>query len=158
DTLRNAEHGEETYETVRLPGATAPVRVLTAPVMEGGRLVQLVQVAMSLEGVEAARARFLLVLAGLLPVGLGPAAAGGRFSRGRALRRGDDMAETARRMGGADLPRRITAESADDELGRLAAVLNDMLGRLERSFAAARQFSADAAHELRTPLTILKGE
>ena len=54
-TLRNAEHGEATYETVRLPGAAAPVRVLTAPVMEGGRLVQLVQVAMSLEVVEAAR-------------------------------------------------------------------------------------------------------
>ena len=33
-----------------------------------------------------------------------------------------------------------------------------MLARLERSFVAARRFSADAAHELRTPLTILKGE
>jgi len=157
-TLHNAEHGEETYETVRLPGATAPVRVLTAPVMEGGRLVQLVQVAMSLEVVEAARARFLLVLAGLLPVALAGAAAGGWFLAGRALRPVDDMVETARRIGGADLTRRITAENADDELSRLAAVLNDMLGRLERSFAAARQFSADAAHELRTPLTILKGE
>ena len=143
---------------MRLPGATAPVRVLTTPVMEGGRLVQLVQVAMSLEVVEAARARFLLVLAGLLPVALGAAAAGGWFLAGRALRPVDDMVETARRIGGADLARRITAENADDELGRLAAVLNDMLGRLERSFDAARQFSADAAHELRTPLTILKGE
>src|SRR5262249_37343000 len=110
------------------------------------------------EVVEGARARFLLVLAGLLPVALGAAAAGGWFLAGRALRPVDDMVETARRIGGADLTRRITAENADDELGRLAAVLNDMLGRLERSFAAARQFSADAAHELRTPLTILKGE
>ena len=157
-TLRNAEHGEATYETVRLLGAAAPVRVLTTPVMEGGRLVQLVQVAMSLEVVEAARSRFLLVLTGLLPLALGAAAAGGWFLAGRALRPVDDMVETARRIGGADLTRRITAENAHDELGRLAAVLNDMLGRLERSFDAARQFSADAAHELRTPLTILKGE
>jgi signal transduction histidine kinase len=56
------------------------------------------------------------------------------------------------------LTKRIPALSSDDELGRLAAVLNDMLGRLERSFGAVRRFSADAAHELRTPLTILKGE
>jgi signal transduction histidine kinase len=47
---------------------------------------------------------------------------------------------------------------AEDELGRLSAVLNDMLARLERSFGAVRRFGADAAHELRTPLTILKGE
>jgi two-component system heavy metal sensor histidine kinase CusS len=68
------------------------------------------------------------------------------------------MVEAARRIGAEDLSRRLTAETGDDELARLAGVLNDMLGRLEGSFAAARQFSADAAHELRTPLTILRGE
>src|SRR5262249_48339538 len=105
----------------------------------------------------------LLVLAGLLPVALAAAAAGGWVLAGRALRPVDDMVETARRIGGADLTRRITAGNADDELRRPAAVLNAMLGPLQRSLpppppAAARQFSADAAHELRTPLTILKGE
>jgi signal transduction histidine kinase len=68
------------------------------------------------------------------------------------------MVAAARRIGAEDLSLRIATENRDDELGRLAAVLNDMLARLERSFATARQFSADAAHELRTPLTILKGE
>ena len=68
------------------------------------------------------------------------------------------MVEAARRIEAEDLTKRIPAPSGEDELARLAAVLNDMLARLERSFAAARRFSADAAHELRTPLTILKGE
>jgi heavy metal sensor kinase len=157
-TLRNAREGRPTFQTLRLPGSHAPIRVLIAPVMEGGRLVQLVQVAMSLEVVEAARTRFLLVLAGLLPLALAGAAAGGWLLAGRALAPVDAMVDTARRIGAADLSRRLVAETSDDELGRLAAVLNDMLERLERSFTAARQFSADAAHELRTPLTILRGE
>jgi len=66
--------------------------------------------------------------------------------------------EAARRIGAEDLSRRIAAEDAPEEIARLAAVLNDMLARLESSFSTARRFSADAAHELRTPLTILKGE
>ena len=86
------------------------------------------------------------------------AALGGWFLAGRALAPVDAMVAAARRISAEDLSLRLDDEDRDDELGRLAEVLNDMLARLERSFTAARQFSADAAHELRTPLTILKGE
>jgi methyl-accepting chemotaxis protein len=40
------------------------------------------------------------------------------------------MVEAARRIEAEDLTKRIPAQSSDDELGRLAAVLNDMLARL----------------------------
>jgi len=43
-----------------------------------------------------------------------------------------------------------------DELGRLAETLNQMMTRLERSFAALRRFTADASHELKTPLTVVR--
>jgi len=43
-----------------------------------------------------------------------------------------------------------------DELGRLGAVLNAMLGRLQRAFEQLRRFTADASHELRTPLTAIR--
>jgi len=76
----------------------------------------------------------------------------------RALAPVDAMVDAARRIEAEDLTKRIPSHSSDDELGRLATVLNDMLKRLERAFGAARRFSADAAHELRTPLTIIKGE
>ena len=156
---RNAAGGQETFETVTVPGvAPGPVRLLTFPVLERGRLVRLVQVAMPLAGVEAARRRFLLILLGLAPLALGGVAVGGWVLTGRALAPVDAMVAAARRIGAEDLSRRLATGTGDDELGRLAAVLNDMLARLERSFAAARHFSADAAHELRTPLTILKGE
>jgi two-component system sensor histidine kinase MprB len=43
-----------------------------------------------------------------------------------------------------------------DELSRLAASFNTMLGALEESSRAQRQLVADASHELRTPLTSLR--
>ena len=156
---RNAERGRETFETVTAPGIAGPVRVLTSPVIDpDGRLVHVVQVAMPLAGVDAARARFLFTLLGLAPLALAAVAAGGWLLASRALAPVDAMVETARRIGAEDLSGRIETDGREDELGRLASVLNDMLARLERAFATARQFSADAAHELRTPLTILKGE
>lgn len=54
-----------------------------------------------------------------------------------------------------DLSERIDV-TGDDELGRLAASFNTMLGTLEESTRAQRQLVADASHELRTPLTSLR--
>ena len=159
EALRNAEHGRETYETLVVPEVSAaPVRLLTLPVIERGHITHLVQVAMPLESAETARSRFLLILVGLAPLALGGAGAGGWFLARRALAPVDAMVEAARKIEAEDLSRRIETAASNDELGRLAAVLNDMLARLERAFTAVRHFSADAAHELRTPLTILKGE
>jgi heavy metal sensor kinase len=157
--LRNAEAGKETFETITAPGLPAGgVRLLTLPVVDRGHLVHLVQVGMPLERIDQTRSRFLLVSLTLAPLALAAAALGGWFLAGRALAPVDAMVAAARRIGAQDLSLRLSGHDRDDELGRLATVLNEMLARLERSFAAARQFSADAAHELRTPLTILKGE
>jgi two-component system, OmpR family, sensor histidine kinase MprB len=57
-----------------------------------------------------------------------------------------------RRLG---LRRRVEVDRTD-ELGRLAASFNTMLGALQRSLAAQRQLVSDASHELRTPLTSLR--
>ncbi|MFH8342840.1 ATP-binding protein [Streptomyces sp. AM6-12] len=51
----------------------------------------------------------------------------------------------------------LPPERADgDELTRLAAAFNTMLGELEKSVTAQRRLVADASHELRTPLTALR--
>ena len=67
----------------------------------------------------------------------------------RLTRTAEEVSETR------DLSRRIDA-SGNDELSRLAATFNTMLGALEDSARAQRQLVSDASHELRTPLTSLR--
>ncbi len=51
----------------------------------------------------------------------------------------------------------ISYSGPDDEVGRLSAVLNDLIERLKLSVEAQRTFLAETSHELRTPLTSLQG-
>jgi heavy metal sensor kinase len=155
--LKNALRGASTFETIESTGPY-PFRVLTMPVITGGRVINLVQVGISLENVFSTRRRFLLIMGAVLPFGLLLATVGGWVLARRALKPVDRMTQTARRISGEYLAGRLQETGTGDELDRLAKTLNDMLGRLDDSFRQTRQFSADAAHELQTPLTILKGE
>ena len=66
------------------------------------------------------------------------------------------LTETAERVTATrDLSERIPGPGRD-ELGRLAASFNSMLGTLDDSLRAQTQLVADASHELRTPLTSLR--
>jgi signal transduction histidine kinase len=72
---------------------------------------------------------------------------------GRALRPLRTIADAARDISASDLHRRLALEGPDDELKQLGNTFDGLLERLEASFAAQRQFVANASHELRTPLT-----
>jgi heavy metal sensor kinase len=157
EARRNAARGIPTFETVE-GLRDYPVRLLTLPVMQGGRPIRLVQVGMSLQNILEARSRFLLIMAAVFPFALLLAGLGGWLSARRALAPVDHMAETANRISAEHLTQRIQETGAEDELDRLAKTLNEMLERLDAAFTQIRRFSADASHELQTPLTILKGE
>ncbi|PKN66840.1 MAG: two-component sensor histidine kinase [Deltaproteobacteria bacterium HGW-Deltaproteobacteria-15] len=154
---KNAAEGRFTFETIE-GIAEYPVRILTRPVIRGGRLVNLIQVGMSLQNTESTKRTFLFTLAAVFPVALLLAGGGGWLLARRALSPVDRMAEAARKISVENLAERLSDPGKGDELSRLARTLNEMLDRLENSFHQVRRFSADASHELQTPLTILKGE
>jgi two-component system OmpR family sensor kinase len=135
-----------------------PLRLVTMPIRDNGRMVGIVQVGSSLEGVEEALHQLLLILLVAVPAALLFASAGGLFLANKALRPVDEITQIARRIGSGDLSQRIRIKRVNDELGRLAATFNEMIAKLEESFRRVKHFTADASHELKTPLTILRGE
>jgi signal transduction histidine kinase len=75
---------------------------------------------------------------------------------GRVMRPLRSLAETAQTISATDLTRRIPVRG-EDEASSIARAFNEMLERIERSFATQRQFLDDASHELRSPMTVIRG-
>jgi signal transduction histidine kinase len=75
---------------------------------------------------------------------------------GRVLRPLRTITGAAREISATDLHRRLALAGPDDEFKELGDTFDGLLGRLETSFQAQRQFVANASHELRTPLARLK--
>jgi heavy metal sensor kinase len=153
----NILEGIATFETIT-GIEPIPVRVLTWPVVETGRVTSVIRIGMSRKNFYMTMRRFLLIMLSLLPVALALAGGGGWMFAHRALKPVDRMTDVAKRIGSQHLRDRLDLTGTGDELDRLAATLNEMLSRLDSAFSEMRQFTADASHELQTPLTILRGE
>lgn len=81
----------------------------------------------------------------------------GFFMSKRVLRPVDRMTRAAQQISISGLDRRIEVGQADDELTRLAVTFNQMIERLQTSFAKQNRFVSDASHELRTPISVIRG-
>ena len=75
---------------------------------------------------------------------------------GRALAPVNAIRVRADAISGQSLDLRVPTPSREDEIGRLARTVNQMLGRLQASAESQRRFVADAAHELRSPIASLR--
>jgi two-component system sensor histidine kinase MprB len=159
ERARDVARGEAgTYFTDERVGGTH-VRVLTFAYADGFA----VQVTRTLTEVDDALARIRTFLVLIALGGVGAAVALGLVVSRATLapvRRLTEATERVRATG--DLSERIDV-GGQDELSRLAASFNAMLGALEgstraleESARAQRQLVADASHELRTPLTSLR--
>jgi heavy metal sensor kinase len=117
-----------------------------------------VQVARSLAAFDQETRELWLLFLWSAPLGILIAIGGGYFLAGRALAPVQEITRIANEIGADRLDQRIEVANAGDEIGALAQTLNQMIERLEQSFAHMQRFTADAAHELRTPLAILRTE
>jgi two-component system sensor histidine kinase MprB len=139
----------EAVFTGRVDGKT--FRVVAVPTGEGSALV----VAQSTDEIERTldRLGIVLLLVGLLGVAVA-ATAGVAIARAglRPVRRLTLAAETVAATQRLD-PIEVRGS---DEIARLTAAFNAMLGALAASRDRQRALVADAGHELRTPLTSLR--
>ncbi|NUW33876.1 HAMP domain-containing histidine kinase [Nonomuraea sp. SMC257] len=80
----------------------------------------------------------------------------GRVLARRVLRPLRLITSATRRISADSLDRRLAVTGPADEVKDLADTIDELLERLETSFAAQRRFVANASHELRTPLATMR--
>ena len=135
------------------------VRVLSIPLQKEENIIAFLQVASSLEVVDAARDNLTDVLSIIWVVAVLLSGIVVWFTLGQTLKPLGAITETVEQINRADdLSRRIPYQGPeDDEIGNLVGSFNQTLERLEALFTSQQRLLADVSHELRTPLTVIKG-
>ncbi|MEE9414266.1 MAG: ATP-binding protein [Acidimicrobiales bacterium] len=75
---------------------------------------------------------------------------------GRSLQPVERLRQDAQSIADIGFEGRVSEPANSDELGRLAATLNDMLDRLDLGAASLRRFVSDASHEIRSPIANIR--
>ena len=78
------------------------------------------------------------------------------FFIGYALKPLQNLGEQIEDIQAKNLKYLVVSDQSSIEIEQLTNAFNEMLERLSNTFAAQRQFSANAAHELRTPLAVMR--
>jgi heavy metal sensor kinase len=153
-----AGRGKTAFVTLGKGVDGLPLRVLIYPVISNDKLAGIIQLGVPLTDAMATLENLQLVFAIAIPLILIVIGFGSWMLTFKALKPVELLTQTARRISAENLSERIIIVNPDDEIGKLAATMNEMLARLEGSFSRMRRFCTDVSHELRTPLTIIRGE
>ncbi len=126
------------------------------PIFFAGRVVRVALFSVPLGDVQTTVAliRRKVLIAGLAALGFA-LLAGTMVARALSLRV-KRLERAARRVAGGDFSGRFRVDSSD-ELGQLAAALDEMQQQLQELDTARKRFIATASHELRTPIFSLGG-
>ena len=94
---------------------------------------------------------FVAIIFSALSYGLG------LWSSGRVMSPVRELARRVSDLGTDPEPQPLSTHFADDEVGQLAAALDDYSARLRELVERDKAFNADVSHELRTPLAVITG-
>lgn len=144
-------HSQDTYLV------DIPVRQVQAPLLNHGKKVGYVIIAMSVEEEVRVLGNLSHVLFIAFPIVLLALFFVTRFIAGRSIRPAVDIINTASKITNSNLSERIELPKNKDELFELSASINQLLDRIEDAVVRERQFTSDASHELRTPLAVIQG-
>ncbi|HEX5754806.1 MAG TPA: HAMP domain-containing sensor histidine kinase [Arenimonas sp.] len=68
-----------------------------------------------------------------------------------------ELARRVEELSGRERPEKLAPHFPKDEVGELAAVLDDYAERMTSLVKRDREFNSDVSHELRTPLAVIRG-
>jgi len=143
--------GSATMISGPVPKACAPARPGPVTPAQLARCAQ--QAKATIARQRAAELNQLLTTSGIALAMMAVISIGlGWLVAGRVLRPLRTITTAAQRLSASSLHQRLAPAGPDDELKELGDTFDGLLARLEASFAAQRQFVANASHELRTPL------
>lgn len=133
-----------------------PIRQIQTEIINNGKVVGYLVVAMSLEDFEIVLIlkNILLITFPLILILLFLIA---RFFAGRSIKPVRTIIDTSSQITKDNLQTRIPLPQNKDELYLLSKNINNLLNRIESAIDREKQFTSDASHELRTPLAVIKG-
>jgi signal transduction histidine kinase len=153
-----AELGRRRPTLILAPSYDQPTRLYTArPVLAAdGTVMAVVEVSRDMGQVQSFLTTLRLALGAAGGLALLAALVASLWLARQMTRPLRQMESATQTIASGNFSRRL-AVASEDEIGRLAASINQMADDLARLEGARREFIAKISHDLRTPLTAIKG-
>ncbi len=149
--------GTREVGTVRPPNDDEEFRLVALTTIADDQTFT-IYTAATLEAVDEAAGTLTVLVAIGVPMLIGLVGITVWLIVGRTLRPVEAIRAEVASITDRELNRRVPASDVNDEIGRLAKTMNEMLARLERSSIQQHRFVADASHELRSPLAAIRSQ
>jgi len=158
EVLDNARGGVETRENIHSSERYRSPRIISTPILIGGKLAYIIQMGTSLMFVKKTLYSFKDIILIGFPVILVLSTLGGWFLARRSLAPIGYIVSKTQTITSNNLSERLATRGTHDEMDDLIRTINEMISRLEASFKRMAEFTADVSHELKTPLCAIRGE